>query len=259
MLTRQIVGRGVHERALPRAFQVSPAITMQNRAPQTTDRFRPQNEHRLSERRGGALISGPTCVASPLPPQSAPRRARPFDRICRRRCSATSAVWATDRVRQRPVVAPSVGSSNTGGATPSSCEARSPPLVDECAAPRWPRLRPKTQAHGGRSMSFYRGMTCESVTIKGDKGTPITAYVARPSGHGSLPGVVLVHHLPGWSEFYIETTRRFAHHGHLAICANLYEREGGGSDGNPGTTSPQRCARKAEFRTPRWSAIPKLP
>src|SRR5258708_36252747 len=85
------------------------------------------------------------------------------------------------------------------------------------------RWKPKTQAHGGKSMSFYRGMTCENVTIKGDKGTPITAYVARPSGPGPFPGVVLVHHLPGWSEFYIETTRRFAHHGYLAICANLYE------------------------------------
>ena len=59
-------------------------------------------------------------------------------------------------------------------------------------------------------MSFYRGMTCENVTISGDKGTPITAYVAKPSGPGSFPGVVLIHHLPGWSEFYIETTRRFA-------------------------------------------------
>ena len=82
-------------------------------------------------------------------------------------------------------------------------------------------------------MSFYRGMTCENVTLKGDKGTPITAYVAKPSGPGPFPGVVLVHHLPGWSELYIETTRRFAHHGYMAICANLYEREGGGSDGNP--------------------------
>src|SRR5205809_4299193 len=79
-------------------------------------------------------------------------------------------------------------------------------------------------------MSFYRGMTCENVTIKGDKGTPITAYVAKPSGPGPFPGVALVHHLPGWSEFYIETTRRFAHHGYLAICANLYERAG---QGNP--------------------------
>ena len=79
-------------------------------------------------------------------------------------------------------------------------------------------------------MLFYRGMTCENVTIQGDKGTPITAYVAKPSGPGPFPGVVLVHHLPGWSEFYIETTRRFAHHGYLAICANLYERAG---QGNP--------------------------
>ncbi len=82
-------------------------------------------------------------------------------------------------------------------------------------------------------MSFYRGMTCENVTINGDKGTPIAAYVAKPSGPGPFPGVVLVHHLPGWSELYIETTRRFAHHGNLAICANLYEREGGGNDANP--------------------------
>jgi hypothetical protein len=73
-------------------------------------------------------------------------------------------------------------------------------------------------------------MTCENVTIKGDNGTPITAYVAKPSGPGPFPGVVLVHHLPGWSEFHIETTRRFAHHGYLAICANLYERAG---QGNP--------------------------
>ena len=37
-------------------------------------------------------------------------------------------------------------------------------------------------------MSFYRGMTCENVTLKGDKGTPITAYVARPAGPGPFPG-----------------------------------------------------------------------
>ena len=41
-------------------------------------------------------------------------------------------------------------------------------------------------------MSFYRGMVCENVTIKGDKGTPITAYVAKPSGPGPFPGVVHV-------------------------------------------------------------------
>src|SRR5215468_10766577 len=120
-------------------------------------------------------------------------------------------------------------SSNTGGATSSAGKASSRRCRCGCRAPMacW---RPKTHAHGGRLMSFYRGMTCENVTIKGDKGTPITAYVAKPFGPGPFPGVVLVHHLPGWSEFYIETTRRFAHHGYLAICANLYERTG---QGNP--------------------------
>jgi len=68
-------------------------------------------------------------------------------------------------------------------------------------------------------MAFYRGMTCENVTLNGDKGTPITAYVAKPFGPGPFPGVVLVHHLPGWSEFYIETTRRLAHHGYLVSVA----------------------------------------
>ena len=77
-------------------------------------------------------------------------------------------------------------------------------------------------------MSYYRGMTCENVSISGDQGTPIGAYVAKPEGPGPFPAVVLVHHLPGWSEFYIGTTRRFAHHGYLAICANLYQRAGAG-------------------------------
>src|SRR5271165_4084158 len=92
-------------------------------------------------------------------------------------------------------------SSNTGGATPSGCKASSPPLVDDGRGAPSARWRPKTQAHGERSISFYRGMTCENVTIKGDKGTPITAYVARPSGPGPFPGVVLVHHLPGEAGF----------------------------------------------------------
>ncbi len=76
----------------------------------------------------------------------------------------------------------------------------------------------------------YRGMTVEEIKINGDKGQPISAYVAKPSGKGPFPGVVLIHHLPGWSEIYCEMTRKFAHHGYMAICANLYERSG---QGNP--------------------------
>ncbi|MBM3948160.1 MAG: dienelactone hydrolase family protein [SAR202 cluster bacterium] len=75
---------------------------------------------------------------------------------------------------------------------------------------------------------MYEGMLSETVTMPGHKGDVINAYFARPLGKGPFPGVVLAHHLPGWDEWYRETTRRFAHHGYLAISPNLYFRAGHG-------------------------------
>jgi carboxymethylenebutenolidase len=72
-------------------------------------------------------------------------------------------------------------------------------------------------------------ITTEFLTIKGDGGHPIHAYAARPAGDDPVPGVVLVHHLPGWDELYLELTRRFAHHGFAAICPDLYCRTGHGA------------------------------
>jgi len=75
----------------------------------------------------------------------------------------------------------------------------------------------------------FRGMTAEMVTFKSFKGDQVHAYVARPSAAGKYPSVVLVHHLPGWDEFYRETARRFADHGYVAISPDLYERYGHGT------------------------------
>lgn len=75
----------------------------------------------------------------------------------------------------------------------------------------------------------YEGMLAETVTIRGHKDDEILAYLARPLGPGPFPGIVLIHHAPGWDEWYRETTRRFAHHGYSAISPNLYQREGTGS------------------------------
>lgn len=74
----------------------------------------------------------------------------------------------------------------------------------------------------------YESMICETVALRGHNGDRITAYTARPMGPGPFPGVVLIHHLPGWGEFYREMTRKFAHHGFAAISHNLYERAGEG-------------------------------
>ncbi len=73
------------------------------------------------------------------------------------------------------------------------------------------------------------GMVAETRTLKGHNGDTIHAYFARPSGAGPYPGIVLTHHMPGWDEFYREMARRFAQHGYLVICPDLYCRAGHGS------------------------------
>jgi carboxymethylenebutenolidase len=74
----------------------------------------------------------------------------------------------------------------------------------------------------------YEGMVAETVAVRGHRGDFVHAYFARPAGAGPFPGMLLVHHLPGWDEWYKEITRRFAHHGYAAICPDLYCREGHG-------------------------------
>ncbi len=75
----------------------------------------------------------------------------------------------------------------------------------------------------------YEGMLAETVMYPGHQGQLINAYFARPLGAGPFPGLVVIHHLPGWDEWYRETTRKFAHHGYLAFSPNLYYRDGHGA------------------------------
>ena len=76
---------------------------------------------------------------------------------------------------------------------------------------------------------MYEGMLAETVTMCGDDNTLINAYLARPLGAGPFPAVILLHHMPGWDEWYREATRRFAHHGYVALSPNLYFRVGHGT------------------------------
>lgn len=76
---------------------------------------------------------------------------------------------------------------------------------------------------------MYEGMLAETISIQGHNGDPIYAYMAKPLGPGPFPSVVVIHHIPGWDEWYREATRKFAHHGYIAISPNLYHREGHGS------------------------------
>jgi carboxymethylenebutenolidase len=73
-------------------------------------------------------------------------------------------------------------------------------------------------------------LRAETVRIQGADGDEIEAYLARPLDEGTRGGVVVIHHLPGYDEATLEITRRFAAHGYLAICPNLYTREAPGAD-----------------------------
>jgi carboxymethylenebutenolidase len=77
--------------------------------------------------------------------------------------------------------------------------------------------------------NMYEGMVAETIAINGHNNDPIYAYSARPLGTGPFPGMVLIHHLPGWDEWYREATRRYAHHGYATVSPNLYHRVGHGS------------------------------
>ena len=76
---------------------------------------------------------------------------------------------------------------------------------------------------------MYEGMIAETVKYAGNNGEFINAYYARPLGPGPFPGMVLIHHAPGWDEWYREATRKFAHHGYATISPNLYYRVGHGT------------------------------
>lgn len=73
---------------------------------------------------------------------------------------------------------------------------------------------------------IYEAQLAETTTLRGHQGDTIDAYFARPLGAGPFPGVVVIHHMPGWDEYHKEIARRFAHHGYAAILPNLHFREG---------------------------------
>ncbi len=73
------------------------------------------------------------------------------------------------------------------------------------------------------------GIAAETITFPGGNGDEIYAYIVRPTGNEPTPGIVAVHHLPGWDEFYREFSERLGRHGYTVICPDLYSRFGHGT------------------------------
>ena len=75
---------------------------------------------------------------------------------------------------------------------------------------------------------MFEGMIAETIGIVGHNGDTIAAYYARPIVATALPGVIVLHHMPGWDEWSKEVTRKLAYNGYAAICPHLYSRIGPG-------------------------------
>ena len=75
---------------------------------------------------------------------------------------------------------------------------------------------------------MYDGLIAETITMHGHGGDPIEAYSARSLGLQQVPGVVVIHHMPGWDEWTREVTRKFADHGYAALSPHLFSRFGPG-------------------------------
>jgi carboxymethylenebutenolidase len=67
------------------------------------------------------------------------------------------------------------------------------------------------------------------VRFRGHNGDEGEAYYARPNEARRYPGVVVIHHAPGWDEWITEATRKLAHHGFAAIAPHLFFRSGPGA------------------------------
>jgi carboxymethylenebutenolidase len=78
-------------------------------------------------------------------------------------------------------------------------------------------------------MPSYNTAT-QLLTIPGHNGDPIEAYMAAPTDPGPHPGVVVIHHLPGWDAWTREVVRKFADAGYAAIAPHLFSRWGPASE-----------------------------
>jgi carboxymethylenebutenolidase len=73
-------------------------------------------------------------------------------------------------------------------------------------------------------MPMTDGIIAKSTTITGHGGDEIEAYLAHPLDGDDQPGVVVLHHMPGYDRASKEIVRTFAVYGYAALMPNLHHR-----------------------------------
>lgn len=68
-------------------------------------------------------------------------------------------------------------------------------------------------------------LSAQTVSFPSGDGDQIEGFLAQPSDVERFPGVVLIHHLPGYDQATKEMALKFASQGFAALVPNLYSRE----------------------------------
>jgi carboxymethylenebutenolidase len=72
-------------------------------------------------------------------------------------------------------------------------------------------------------------LSAETISVAGQGGAEIEAYLARPLESDQFGSVVVIHHMPGYDSATKEIVRKFAAYGYAALMPNLYYRDAPGA------------------------------
>ncbi len=72
------------------------------------------------------------------------------------------------------------------------------------------------------------GLTAETVLFRGHGDDEVSGYLARPTGEGPYPGVIVIHEVFGMVPWIRQITRNIADRGFIAFAPDLHHREGPG-------------------------------
>ena len=74
------------------------------------------------------------------------------------------------------------------------------------------------------------GLMANTVQFEGHEKDQISGYLARPTGTGPYPGVVVIHEVFGLTTWVREVARKIADRGYVALAPDLHHREGPGDE-----------------------------
>jgi carboxymethylenebutenolidase len=89
-----------------------------------------------------------------------------------------------------------------------------------------PEIEPSPEGVPG-AVADPSGLTAEELTFPGASGTEVNGHLARPSGAGPHPGMIVIHEAGGLNDHIRDVCNRFANVGYVALGVDLYTREGG--------------------------------